>query len=73
MARVAKLVDAPLWGGGARKGVLVRIQSRAQYEERERERERKNTPYLFLFFFLFHFLYPQYAHKVMMIEFSNQQ
>ena len=29
-ARVAKLVDAPSSGGGVRKDVLVRIQSRAQ-------------------------------------------
>jgi hypothetical protein len=29
LARVAKLVDAPSSGGGVRKDVLVRIQSRA--------------------------------------------
>ncbi len=31
-ARVAKLVDAPSSGGGVRKDVLVRIQSRALIE-----------------------------------------
>ncbi len=31
-ARVAKLVDAPSSGGGVRKNVLVRIQSRAQIQ-----------------------------------------
>lgn len=30
IAQVAKLVDAPSSGGGARKGVLVRIRSWAQ-------------------------------------------
>lgn len=29
-AHVVKLVDMPLWGGGARKGVQVRILSWAQ-------------------------------------------
>ena len=32
LARVAKLVDAPPSGGGVRKDVLVRIQSRAQHK-----------------------------------------